>query len=188
MIGNTRRRPWWQGFLMRIVVAVVLGAVAIAVRHWFSERSAQSDARKELDKYSVGQCVVMSKADKGLGNVDAADAPCDRDPSYTVASKIDANAKCPNENYTTYTYEVGGKSAGQLCLVENLTPGHCYEQEMFTKIIKLSTTCGGLAMDKPFRVESRTETADAPCPAEATTVSYPQPPRTYCVTAVDTLG
>ncbi|MBA0049255.1 hypothetical protein [Mycobacteroides sp. LB1] len=181
------RKPWWRGFLMRIALALVVGVIAIFVRHWMSEKNTESAARKELDKYTVGQCVVLTKSGTGIGSVDAADTPCDRDPSYTVASRIDANAKCPNENYVEYSYEVGSKSAGKLCLVENLTPGHCYEEELLTKITKLNNSCSGLASSNPFRVQSRTETDGAPCPDDTTPIVYPQPPRTYCVTAVDTL-
>ncbi|MUM22175.1 hypothetical protein FZI91_10720 [Mycobacterium sp. CBMA271] len=187
MTGAVKQKPWWFRFLKRVVIALVVGVIVFFVRHWMSEKNAESDARKELDKYSVGQCLILTKAASGLGNVNASDAPCDRDPSYTVASRIGADTKCPNESYVEYSLEVGFKSAGKLCLVENLVAGHCYEDDMFTKIIKLNNSCGGLASANPFRVLSRTETDGAPCPDSTTPITYPLPPRTYCVTAVDTI-
>lgn len=175
--------------LKRIAMLIVSLIVVFAAKHFISQWNSNSKANKELDSYATGECVTMSKADQGIGNIELTKSACDIDPSYTVASRIDASGKCPNENYSEYSLSVNYETAGKLCLVENLAVDHCYETEFMTNITKLKATCtGGLANSNPFKVVSRVESEGAPCPGDSTAVTYAQPARTYCVSPLDTIG
>ncbi|MCV7193037.1 hypothetical protein [Mycolicibacterium brumae] len=174
--------------LKRIGIILVSLVIVAVVRHYWQERSAKSSADKELDSYSVGECVTMAKSDEGVGNVELTKADCGTDPSYTVASRIGADEKCPSEHYSEYSLSVNYETTGKLCLVENLVVGHCYESEFMTNITKLNADCrGGLSSSNPFRVVDRSETADAPCPADSTAVSFADPARTYCLAPLETI-
>lgn len=174
--------------LKRIGIVLVSLVIVAVVRHYWQERSAKSSADKELDSYSVGECVTMSKAGEGVGNVDLTKADCSTDPSYTVASRIGADETCPSEAYSEYSLSVNYETTGKLCLVENLMVGHCYESEFMTNITTLNADCrGGLSSSNPFKVVDRSETADASCPPDSAAISFTEPARTYCVTPLETL-
>ena len=167
---------WWVRILRRLGIAVLVFAAFIAYLAWRDYRSAAT----ELDKYAIGDCLVL--AQDGIGVKDAA-AECDTDPSYLVAGRIGGDDTCPNEHYTAFEVTAGGSSGGKLCLVENLVPGHCYETEMISKVTKLVDCSRGSMFTPMYRVVTRHDTGDAACPDGQTVIAYPEPGpgRTYCM-------
>lgn len=175
MSAAAAAKPWWQRILIRIGIAVLGLVVVGAVSTWWTKHNAS----KELDKYAIGDCLVLTKS--GIGVEDSA-VECSEDPSYTVASRQDAGSGCPNDNYVTYEVTVRGDTVSKLCLVENLVVDHCYESELVSNVTKL-VDCKSSMVGNQFKVLSRQDSSDGACAEEAVVVSYPDPApgRTYCV-------
>lgn len=179
MAAATTRKPWWQRVFRRLAVAV---AVFVAVTA-FSAWRAHNNAGKQLEKYTTGDCLILTQ--KGLG-VEDTEAPCGADPSYMVVSHIDGNAPCPNDNYVTFETTAAGDTVGKLCLVDNLVPGHCYRSQIASQVTELVACDRGSSLSIPtFKVVSRHETGDAACEQNQVTIAYPEPSpgRTYCTAA-----
>lgn len=169
------RRPWWQRILKRLIVGLVVLVGVTGFQIW----RAHDNAAKQLDKYAIGDCLVLTK--KGLGVEDAA-TECGKEPSYTVASRLDGGGTCPNDNYAAFEVTTGGDSAGRLCLIENFVPGHCYRSDMISKVSELVDCSQGSMLTATVRVLSRQDIGNAACEGNQIAISYPEPApgRTYC--------
>lgn len=172
------RRPWWQRILKRLGIAIVVLVAVTGYQIW----RAHDNAAKQLDKYAIGDCLTLTK--KGLG-VEDAEAECGKEPSYTVASRLDGGGTCPNDNYVTFEVTTGGDSAGRLCLIENFVPGHCYQSDMVSNVTELVDCAQGSMITATVTVLSRQDTGDGTCEGDQIAIAYPEPApgRTYCTAA-----
>jgi hypothetical protein len=171
-------RPWWQRILKRLGVAIVAFIAIAAFQAW----RAHDNAAKQLDKYAVGDCLVLTK--QGIG-VEDAKAECGQDPSYTVAGRTEGGGACPNDNYVTFEVTAGGDTAGSLCLVENFVAGHCYQTDLVSSVTELIDCGRGSIVTPTVEVLSRHDSGDADCAADQVAIAYPEPApgRTYCTAA-----
>ncbi len=171
-------KPWWQRILKRLGIAIIAFIAITAFQAW----RAHDNAAKQLAKYAVGDCLTLAK--HGI-NVEDAKADCQQDPSYTVASRTDGDGTCPNDNYVTYEVTSGGDSAGQLCLVENMVAGHCYQTDLVSNVTELVDCANGSMITPTVEVLSRQDNSAATCEHDQTAITYPEPApgRTYCTAA-----
>lgn len=182
------RPPFWHSTAARVVIGVVAGAVAIAVKFFLAqeagEQVATRDARAELAEYHVGDCVVLVSA----GPANAADirrSDCATDPSYTVGAVYDDDRPCANANYAGYDWTVEDETVARLCLVENLLVDHCYRSPSESQITEL-LDCAD-AGDDAIRVVRRSDSVDmATCPDASDSYIYLTPARTYCFAPIST--
>ncbi|MGA5540362.1 hypothetical protein ACPCIR_00795 [Mycobacterium sp. NPDC051198] len=168
-------KPWWQRILKRLGIAIIAFIAVAAFQAW----RAHDNAAKQLDKYAVGDCLTLAK--DGI-QVEDTKAHCEKDPSYTVASRTDGDGSCPNDNYVTFEVTSGGDTAGRLCLVENMVAGHCYQTDLASSVTELVDCARGSIITPTVEVLSRQDDGAATCGANQIAITYPEPApgRTYC--------
>lgn len=164
-------RVRWPLFVLPAVFAGVLliaGTVVAVAGH------------RHGGAYRAGDCVVV--ASSAEGELRAAPAACDTDPSFTVAKLTDRTDGCAPDDYDRFAPPSADDGTGRLCLVPNLVVGHCYRLGIAVGIWNL-VDCRG-AGSAAIRVTDRLDTADAgACGTDGglPARSYPAPPRTYCL-------
>ncbi|MBU8824539.1 LppU/SCO3897 family protein [Mycolicibacterium goodii] len=182
--GPTQR--WWRRRNVRIAFVVLGTALIILAKFSLAEKSqerrAASEARHEISSFSVGDCVTISPSGRDK-NEDIQHSSCTTDPSYTVGAVNETDQRCANQNYVAYTWSVNeADTVGRLCLVENLTVGHCYHQQPGSDLLE-QIDCA-TNDDTAYRVVQRFDTTDATqCPPDTNAYDYPAPARTYCLGA-----
>lgn len=163
-----RRWPWI------VLPAVLAGALLIA------GAVAVLGGHRQHGSYRAGDCVVV--ASSVAGELHAARAACDTDPSFTVAKLTDRADDCAPDDYDRFTPPSADTATGRLCLVPNLVVGHCYRLGVAVGIWNL-VDCRG-AGPATVKVTDRLDTDDAAACGIAGRLparSYPTPPRTYCL-------
>ncbi|AWT57175.1 hypothetical protein [Mycolicibacterium smegmatis] len=188
MTETAPTQRWWRRKSVRISFVVIGTALIILAKVGLAEKReeqrAVADARHEISSFSVGDCVTISPgAGKTGPNIQR--SSCTTDPSYTVGAVIETDQVCGNDNYIGYTWTIGHAEAdkntvGRLCLVENLTVGHCYHPQPGSDLLE-QTDC---ATDDAtaYRVVQRLDAADpSQCPPDTSAYDYPAPARTYCL-------
>lgn len=142
------------------------------------QRLTSADAKRQVATYSIGDCVTLA----GSGaEPEISKASCGTDPSYTVGSIVQADAACPDPNYTRYLWAVGDKTIGTLCLAHNLLVDHCYQPGTGGKTLEV-VQCT-VVTEKGEKVVERLDNVSdvTQCPPNTTAFAYPTPTRTYCV-------
>lgn len=125
----------------------------------------------EPPQVAAGQCAGVSGA---------ADAPrftvldCGSDQANVKVAKIVGQGGCPTSGATYSTYTSGAT----FCLVPNFVEGACYGQDQEAGLLKVP--CGTARSVKVAKVLG----AGAAC-GEERTVSYPEPPVTFCLAKGD---
>ncbi|WP_349319015.1 LppU/SCO3897 family protein [Mycolicibacterium canariasense] len=176
-VAKTR---WWRTKKARLAFTIIgvslilLAKFSLAEKHQVQQ--ATTAAKQEITSFLVGDCVALGADGKDVHRTD-----CGVDPSFTVGAVLDSDRACANANYISYDWTLDHRAVGRLCLVENLTAGHCYHPTADGKNLE-QTDCT-TTDDKAYKVIQRFDSAAAQCPADATTYSYPKPVRTYCLTA-----
>lgn len=149
-------------------VLLIAAAVVAVVGHYHART------------YQAGDCVVVASSTEG--ELHAARAACDTDPSFTVAKLTDRVDDCAPNDYDRFTPPSADSGTGRLCLVPNLVVGHCYRLGVAVGIWNL-VDCRG-AGPATIKVTDRLDTADAGAcgtDGQLPARSYPAPPRTYCL-------
>lgn len=144
-----------------VAALVLLGAYAIGL----------FDSGRGEPQVATGQCASISGA---------ADAPrftaldCGSDQANVKVAKIVDQGPCPSSGsgYSTYT------SGVTLCLMPNFVEGSCYGQDQEAGLLKVP--CGAAQSVKVAKVLG----GGAAC-GEQHTVSYPEPPVTFCLAKGD---
>jgi hypothetical protein len=139
------------------------------------EQRTTTEAKQEISSYLVGDCVALGAKGDDVHRTD-----CGTDPSFTVGAALDTDQPCMNANYIGYNWALDDHTIGRLCLVENLTAGHCYRPTTTGKNLEQidCTTTD----DKAYKVIQRLDADDpAQCPADTNAYNYPTPARTYCL-------
>ncbi|MHC9296742.1 LppU/SCO3897 family protein [Mycobacterium sp. LTG2003] len=178
------KQRWWRSKKVRIALVVIGTALVLFAKFGLAEkreeRRAASEAKQEITSFSVGDCVTISPGKPETGT-DIQRSPCSTDPSYTVGAVMETDQPCANTNYIGYTWSVGDTdTVGRLCLVENLTVGHCYHPQPGTDLLE-QLDCA-TTDDKAYKVVQKLDSDDAQaCPPDTSAYNYPLPPRTYCL-------
>lgn len=178
-LRRPRRVRWWTAVLAVFVVAAVECVVWTAADH----------GRPTHTGHASGSCVVVT-APSPDAELRAVAAPCDTDPSFTVAGFANQAGDCASRAYTRFRPPFSDDATGRLCLVPNLVVGHCYRFAVPVGMWQLVACAGsGPAV---VRVTKRIEAEDQhACPADTSPptpgirrLSAPQampyPSRTYC--------
>ena len=173
---------WWRNKKIRLAISLIGVALVILARFSLAEkretRNATTEAQKEIASYLVGDCVAL-----GTAHQDVHRADCSIDPSYTVGAAFTTDTPCANDNYLGYTWTLDKHTIGRLCLVENLTAGHCYHPTDAGHDFE-QTDCATTTDDKAYQVVQRFDVDDpAHCPPHTHADNYPAPARTYCLTS-----
>jgi hypothetical protein len=142
-----------------VAALVLLGAYAVGL--FDSERP----------QVAAGQCAGISGA---------ADAPrftaldCGSDQANVKVAKVLDQGSCPTggSSYSTYT------SGVTFCLMPNFVEGACYAQDQEAGLLKVP--CGTAQSVKVAKVLG----GGAAC-GEQRTVTYPEPPVTFCLAKGD---
>lgn len=171
---RTSVRTWWllTLFSVALTAAVVTGTWAIA-QHRAPTRSAE--------------CVVVHARSPG-GELDAYQAPCRTDPSFTVVKRGDAAGSCGPGRYTQFRPPFADRATGRLCLVPNLVVGHCYRFGVPIGMWELGSCIGPATIKISSRVEAENPRACPVPPSAAPGMAQPAPvplalafpSRTYC--------
>jgi hypothetical protein len=170
---------WWRNKKIRLAISLTGVALIILARFSLAEkretRNATTDAQKEISSYLVGDCVSLGATAENVHRTD-----CTTDPSFTVGAAFTTDTPCTNDNYIGYAWTLDHRTIGRLCLVENLTAGHCYRPNPAgNDIEQIDCTT---ADDKAYEVVQRLDTDDpAQCAPNTNAEHYPAPARTYCL-------
>lgn len=172
---------WWRNKKVRLAISLTGVALIILARFSLAEkretRNATAEAQKEIASYLVGDCVALGATGQDVHRTD-----CATDPSFTVGAAFTTDTPCTNDNYLGYTWTLDQHTIGRLCLVENLTAGHCYRPTDTGHDIA-RTDCA-TTDDKAYQVVQRLEVDDpTQCPPNTHAENYPAPARTYCLTS-----
>lgn len=169
---------WWRTKKVRLAFTIIGVSLILLAKFSLAEKrevqQATTAAKQEITSYLVGDCVALGADGKDVHRTD-----CGTDPSFTVGAVLDSDRSCANANYISYDWTLDHHAVGRLCLVENLTAGHCYHPTDSGKNLE-QTDCA-ISDDKAYKVVQRFDSAAAQCPADTTTYSYPAPVRAYCL-------
>jgi hypothetical protein len=132
----------------------------------------------------VGQC--LSESDFHNDDLTAAPHDCaNPDSIFEVVVRGDASANCPDGKLDGSDYAIMRKGTTTLCLMLNLKQDQCYTATGTAGTPSFAVAdCAGPG--PRVRVVKRDdESSDhALCPAGTKAVSYPNPPRLYCLERV----
>jgi hypothetical protein len=171
---------WWRTKKARLALTIIGVSLILLAKFSLAEKrevqQAAAAAKQEITSFLVGDCVALGPDGKDVHRTD-----CGADPSFTVAAVLDSDRACANANYISYDWTLDHRAVGRLCLVENLTAGHCYHPTADGRNLE-QTDCAATD-DKAYKVVQQFDSAAAECPADTTTYAYPDPARTYCLTA-----
>lgn len=172
---------WWRTKKARLAFTIVGVALIMLAKFSLAEKRevqrATDAAKQEITSFLVGDCVAL-----GGEGTDVHRTDCGTDPSFTVGAVLDSDRPCANPNYVSYDWSLDHHAVGRLCLVENLTAGHCYHPTAGGKNLEL-TDCASTD-DKAYKVVQRFDSVAAQCPEDTATYTYPDPVRAYCLTPV----
>ena len=172
---------WWRTKKARLAFTIIGAALILLAKFSLAEKrevqQATTAAKQEITSYLVGDCVALGAVGDDVHRTD-----CGADPSFTVGAVLDSDRACPNANYLSYDWTLDRHAVGRLCLVENLTAGHCYHPTDGGKNLE-QADCA-VPDDKAYKVVQRFESTAAQCPSDTTTYSDPAPARAYCLVSI----
>lgn len=178
--GSPRPAPGAWTPSARLVVSVLAVAVSVLLAAAVAIAALLVTGHRHGGTYHAGDCVVV--ASTTAGQLHAAHAACDTDPSFTVAKLTTKTGECAPNGYDRFGPPSADSGTGRLCLVPNLIVGHCYRLGVAVGMWNL-VDCAG-AGPATIKVADRLDTDDAQACGPASPLpprSYPAPPRTYCL-------
>lgn len=168
-----KRRDGRTVAVVTAVLALVAGAGVAMVTSGVDHVAGEGIAVPMAPGPRPGDCVRVDVAGPDVATVDCASP----DAIYQVATREEPDAKCPGDQYVSYTEE--GRL--RLCLQLNVRDGECIQ---VTESGDRRVDCA--SPDATHRVVRVFDGVADParCAEEATDViAYPKPPRTICLAA-----
>ncbi|MGD1169570.1 hypothetical protein ACKUVQ_17345 [Mycobacterium seoulense] len=159
----------------------VLGNVARAVSS-HAERARNTSMQ-------VGECVDESTF-KAEHFTSRPDNDCANPAAvYELAFKGGPSATCPDGKRDHSAYDRFTEDSSILCFAFNLKEGQCYQMpnpgaaDMTMRLGDCESHSGAPQVKVVQRIDGSTDKTQ--CPPESKAVSYPQPPRVYCLARAD---
>ncbi len=168
-----------QGWASRIIGAVVVIAVIVAVRLISSGIDGPSSS-----SLRVGDCVTLSSpaGSTNKQDVEYTKGECTTKSggpvSYVVADKLTGTAACPDDYmYVEETTSKKSSTKTTVCLVENLAVGQCVYLD--DKEFMFDVACSD--PKAVIKITKREETGSGvTCADDEDKYEFPKPGRTYC--------
>jgi hypothetical protein len=167
--------------LITIGAVVLVFGMFVALVAAVSGLGEKSGTRTEPQ---MGQCFTEFDLRMEFHNRSPTDC-ADPKATYQLVAQGGPTATCPDGQREDSLYEVFTNASSTLCFAANLKQGQCYTKMDDGKSKKLTPVdCDDLRFAQ-IRIVQRIDgsTDKAQCPADAKGVSYPIPPRVYCVAA-----
>ncbi|WAJ44901.1 hypothetical protein OK015_28100 [Mycobacterium sp. Aquia_216] len=132
----------------------------------------------------MGQCFTEFDLRLEFHNRSPTDC-ADPNATYQLVARGGPTATCPDGRREDSVYEVFSNESSTLCFAANLKQGQCYMKMDDGKSKKLTPADCDDRRFAQVKVVQRIDgsTDKTQCPADAKGVSYPVPPRVYCVVA-----
>jgi uncharacterized membrane protein YfbV (UPF0208 family) len=166
---------------------ITIGAVVLALGIFANLAAGVSGLAKKSRTRAepqMGQCFTEFDVRVEFHNRSPTDC-ADPKATYQLVAQGGPTATCPDGQREDSLYEVFTNDSSTLCFAANLKQGQCYMKMDDGKSKKLTPVdCDDLRFAQ-IRVVQRIDgsTDKTQCPADAKGVSYPIPPRVYCVVA-----
>ncbi|HEV7579690.1 MAG TPA: hypothetical protein VGO77_04650 [Mycobacterium sp.] len=176
-----RRASGLSTALIAIGAVVLVFGMFVALVAAVSALGEKSGTRTEPQ---MGQCFTEFDLRMEFHNRSPTDC-ADPKATYQLVAQGGPTATCPDGQREDSLYEVFTNASSTLCFAANLKQGQCYTKMNDGKSKKLTPVdCDDLRFAQ-IRIVQRIDgsTDKTQCPADAKGVSYPIPPRVYCVAA-----
>ncbi|OYO18087.1 hypothetical protein CGZ93_16145 [Enemella dayhoffiae] len=170
-----------------VLVLALLGLGGWGAYAWFTQ-----SPDNQFESLRAGDCIRLldvpgvGPAPDGTLTVRHEEADCAEGPTpmtYTVGVVGPGQTPCPNGDYVEYYQVSTSRTAGQntrehtACLVPNFEPDLCYGEDDSTLGYQV-VPCGQGAL---LHVDSVTSDPSQTCRNGARKLSFPHPPRLFCV-------
>ncbi len=164
------------GAVLSLVLVVVLALGFTVGRNFFDKKGLEDQ---------VGKCAVLT----GTGNdVDTEEIDCaSEDFHYKIVATAESENGCPDGNYTTLTTTRTSRGSsttvGTLCMMADLAKDKCYTDVGTSGSNELAAVdCAD--SNALFKIAEILEENDvSKCTYPDASLSYSEPPRTYCAVA-----
>jgi len=159
----------------------ILASAATRVNESRQGEVRQGETRQVASGLSVGECTTSS--DLLAERWDPKPIDCGSEAAkYEVVFVGDGAATCPDGERDRSVYSLRGTSSQTLCFIANFSEGSCYNYEVGAVFASPeSCTRPQANMKVERRIDGTTDAAQ--CPEGSLGLSYPEPPRLFCMRA-----
>jgi hypothetical protein len=189
-----RRRTRQSGTALIIIGALLLtlGGIGILgnLARVVGEQATRPHGNSLLPtdtSMGVGECISQIEFLGRLFGSQRADSCANEFDTYELAFKGGPGATCPDGKVDHSVYDRYSDESTMLCFALNLKQGQCYRLDHDGDDLTMSLSDCGQPRPMQVRVAQRIDgsTDKAQCPPGSKAISYPTPPRVYCLVKAD---